>query len=243
MSSFFDEAAIVFYYSNFWLGQTYFSYPLSVCLWRACNLTAFEPCLTGPVDYPFASRHERPRFNPPRGALMWKRNSPVSIVSLHWWPWRDWSLWPHLKRALPHTVTRRSCRQCDNLTWSHTALLSRFHARCSPPSGFTTDIDGCWGWALWRTCNLTAFTACLTGPVDYPFASRHEGPRFNPQGGTYVKPETLNSLTSGSPNKVLMLTIFDNSKANTFWGLPSRKRLFFVSARKFAKQNIFALDW
>jgi hypothetical protein len=25
-------------------------------------------------------------------------------------------------------------------------------------------------------------------PVDYPFASRHEGPRFNPQRGIYVNP-------------------------------------------------------
>ncbi len=40
---------------------------------------------------------------------------------------------------------------------------------------------------LWRACNLTVFTPCLTGPVDYPFASHHEGPGFNPQGGTYVK--------------------------------------------------------
>jgi hypothetical protein len=43
-----------------------------------------------------------------------------------------------------------------------------------PPSGFTTDIVG---------CNLTAFIPCLTGLVDFLFASRHEGPRFNPQGG------------------------------------------------------------
>ncbi len=35
---------------------------------------------------------------------------------------------------------------------------------------------------MWRACNLTAFTPCLTGPVDYPFASHHEGPGFNPQG-------------------------------------------------------------
>jgi hypothetical protein len=40
---------------------------------------------------------------------------------------------------------------------------------------------------VWRACNLTAFTPCLTGPMDCPFASNHEGPRFNPQGGTYVK--------------------------------------------------------
>jgi hypothetical protein len=35
---------------------------------------------------------------------------------------------------------------------------------------------------MWRACNLTAFTPCLTGPVDYPFASHHEEPGFNPQG-------------------------------------------------------------
>jgi hypothetical protein len=41
---------------------------------------------------------------------------------------------------------------------------------------------------LWTACNLTSFSQCLTGPVDYPFASHHEGPGFNSQGGTYVKP-------------------------------------------------------
>ncbi len=96
---------------------------------------------------------------------MWNRDSPVSIVSLHWWPWRDWSLWPRLRQALSRTVTRPSCRQCANPTWSHTALLSRFHARCRPSSGFTTDLVGCWGGALWRACNLTAFTHSSPGPV------------------------------------------------------------------------------
>ncbi len=66
----------------------------------------------------------------PRGVLMWNRDSPVSYVKLHWWLQHDWSLWPHLRRASPRTVTRPSCRQCDNPTWSHTALLSRFHACC-----------------------------------------------------------------------------------------------------------------
>jgi hypothetical protein len=42
---------------------------------------------------------------------------------------------------------------------------------------------------LWRACNPTAYTHNSTGPVVHPFASRHEGPVFNPQGGTYVKPE------------------------------------------------------
>jgi hypothetical protein len=57
-----------------------------------------------------------------------------------------------------------------------------------PSSGFTTDGVSRWGGALWRACNLTALIPCLTGPVDYLFASRPEGPGFNPQGGTYVKP-------------------------------------------------------
>ncbi len=98
-------------------------------MWRACNLIAFTPCLTGPVNYPFASHHEGPGFNP-GGVFMWNRDSPVSDVLLHWWPRRDWSFWPHLRRASSWTVTRPSCRQCDNHTWSHTALPSQFHARC-----------------------------------------------------------------------------------------------------------------
>jgi hypothetical protein len=36
---------------------------------------------------------------------------------------------------------------------------------------------------VWRPCNLTAFLHSSTGPVVHPFASRHEGPGFNPQGG------------------------------------------------------------
>jgi hypothetical protein len=94
-------------------------------LWRACKLTSFSPCLTGPVDYPGSK---------PLAGLMWNRDSPVSVVSLHWWPWRDWSiLWPRLRQASPRTITRPSCRQCDNPTWSHTALLSRFQTRCRSP--------------------------------------------------------------------------------------------------------------
>jgi hypothetical protein len=66
----------------------------------------------------------------PTGVLMWNQDSPVSVVSLHWWPWCDWSLWPRLRQASSRTITELLCRQCDNFTWSHTALLSRFHARC-----------------------------------------------------------------------------------------------------------------
>jgi hypothetical protein len=69
----------------------------------------------------------------PRGVL-WNRDSPVSDVSLHRWLRHDWSsLWPRLRWASSRTVTRPSCRQCDNPTWSHTDFLSRFHARCRSP--------------------------------------------------------------------------------------------------------------
>ncbi len=104
----------------------------STSLWRACNLTSFSPCLTGPVDYLFASRHKEPRFKTP-GGLVWNRDSPVSVVSLHWWPRCDWSLWLRLMRASSQTVSRPLCRQCDNPTWYHTAFLSRIHARCRSP--------------------------------------------------------------------------------------------------------------
>ncbi len=40
---------------------------------------------------------------------------------------------------------------------------------------------------LSRSCNLTAFIHSSTGPVVPPFASCHEGPGFNFQGGNYVK--------------------------------------------------------
>jgi hypothetical protein len=89
---------------------------------------------------------------------MWNRDSPVSVVSLHWWPRRDWSsLWPRLSRASSRTVTRSSCRQCDNPTWSHTAFLSQFHARCRSPFRLHNHGVGGWGGALWRACNLTSF--------------------------------------------------------------------------------------
>ncbi len=103
---------------------------LYTVLWRACNLTSFSPCLTGPVDYLFASRHKGLRFKSPRGYLCETR---ILIVLLHWWPRRDRSSWPCLRRSLSRTITRPSCRQCDNTTWSHTAFLSRFHACCRSP--------------------------------------------------------------------------------------------------------------
>jgi hypothetical protein len=125
----------------------------------------------------------------PEGIFMWNRDSPVSVVLLYWWPRHDWSLWPRLRRASSQTPTRPSYRQCDNPTCSHTALLSRFHVRSRSSFWLHNRHSRLLGGALWRSCNLYAFTHSLTGPVGQPFGStHHEGPGFNPQGGTYMKP-------------------------------------------------------
>ncbi len=118
----------------------------------------------------------------PRGVLMWNRDSPVSVVSLHWWPRRGWSsLWPRPELSLgpradnviiPLDLTQLSC--------------PGFTLATGLPSGFTTDGVGYWRGALWRTCNLTSFSPCLTGLVDYLFASRHKGPRFKSPGGVLM---------------------------------------------------------
>jgi hypothetical protein len=76
--------------------------------------------------------------------------------------------------------------RADNviITLDLTQLCPGFTLTAGHPSSFTTDGVGCWGGALWRACNLTSFSPCLTGPVDYLFASRHNGPRFKSPGGT-----------------------------------------------------------
>ncbi len=71
-----------------------------------------------------------------------------------------------------------------------------FTLAAGPPSSFTTDIVGCWGVALCRACNLTAFTHSSTGPVVHLFASRHEGPGFNPRGVLMWNRDSLVSVVS-----------------------------------------------
>jgi hypothetical protein len=119
----------------------------------------------------------------PWAVLMLNQDSPVSVVLLHWWPRRDWSsLWPRLRRALSQTVTRPSCRQCDNPTWSHTAFQSLFHGRCRSPF-----LPHNWRNRLLGGSPVESLQPCLTGPVDYLFASPHKGPRFKSPGGYLCK--------------------------------------------------------
>ncbi len=146
-------------------------------LCRACNHTSFSPCLSGPVDYPFASHHEGPGFNT-RGVLMWN----WSVVSLHWWTRRDYDYWlncPSVGASLGFVLIM--CKLTWS-TWSHSSFVpvSRSLLALLPASQPTI---GCWGGALSRACNLTSFSPCLIGAVDYPFAYCHEGPGFKTPGG------------------------------------------------------------
>jgi hypothetical protein len=157
-------------------------------LWRACNLTSFSPQLTDPVDYPFASRHKGPGFKSPGGYLcetgilllaMSRYIGDPDVINHCGLVWAR----PRLSRTSSRTVTRPSCRQCDNPTWSHTAFLSWFHAHCRSPFRLHNQRSRLRGGALWRACNLTSFSLCLTDPVDYPLAYRQKGSRFKSPGG------------------------------------------------------------
>jgi hypothetical protein len=53
---------------------------ISVILCRACNLTWFSPCLTGPVDKPVCFPSQGTQVQIPWGVLMWNRDSPVSVA-------------------------------------------------------------------------------------------------------------------------------------------------------------------
>jgi hypothetical protein len=103
----------------------------------------------------------------PWGVLMWNRDSPVSDVSLHWWPRHDWSsLQPRLRRASSQTVTRPSCWQCDNPTWSHAAFLSRFHAHYRTSFQLHNRRSWLLGGSPVESLQSPSFSPCLTGQVD-----------------------------------------------------------------------------
>jgi hypothetical protein len=160
-------------------------------LWRACNLTSFSPCLTGRVDYPFASRHKGPGFKSPGGYLC---ETGILLLALSRYIGDPdvidhcGLIWGRLrpKLSLGH--------QADNvkIPLDLTQLFCPgFTLAAGPPSSFTTDIVGSWGGALWGACNFTSFSPCLTCPVDYPFASRHKGPGFKSPGGYSCETEIL----------------------------------------------------
>ncbi len=115
-------------------------------LWKACNLTAYTPCLTGPVDYLFAFRHEGPGFNPGGGGYLCKMGilmlelsryigdpDVIDYCGLIWGGLRPQPTLGHRANnvIIPLDLTQLFC--------------PGFTLSVGPPFVFTTDIVGCWG--------------------------------------------------------------------------------------------------
>ncbi len=152
-------------------------------MWRPCNFTPIHS-LTGPVGQPFASCLGGQRFASPGCTnSQWNRVSPVSDVSLNWWPWRYWSLWPCLRWASSRNVIKLLCWQCDNPTWSHTALLSQFHARCRSSFWLHNQHSRLLGGSPVESLQSHCIhTHSSIGPVVQLFASCYEGHGSIPRG-------------------------------------------------------------
>jgi hypothetical protein len=147
--------------------------PYSPCrlihMWRACNLTAFIPCLTGPVDYMFASRHEGPWFNP-QGGYLCETGILLLVLSRYI---GDPDVIDHcgLTCGGLHPVPSLG-RRTDNviILLDLTQLFcSSFTLTAGPPSSFTTDIVDCWGYPCGEPAislhshhvSLVQWTTCL----------------------------------------------------------------------------------
>jgi hypothetical protein len=115
----------------------------------------------------------------PLGRLMWNRDSPVNVVSLHWWPRRDWSstgLHPQQLSLGP---------RADNVI----VLLDLTQLSCPGftlaaglPSGFTTTESAAGG----EPCGepVISHDSHHVSLVQWTnlFASRHKGHRFKSPG-------------------------------------------------------------
>ncbi len=158
-------------------------------LWRACNLTSFSPCLTGPVDYLFASHHKGPRFKTP-GGYFCETGILLLVMSCYicdpdvtdhhcgliWGrPRPEPSLGPRADNVvIPLDLTQLSC--------------SGFTLAAGLPSGFTTTESAAGGEPCGELAislhshhvSLVQWTTCLL-PIT-------RDPGSKPLGGTYVKP-------------------------------------------------------
>ncbi len=138
---------------------------------------------TGPVGQPFASRLEGPGFNPHGGYLC---QTGIFLLALSRYIgdpdmiYHCGLVWDGLRTEL--SLARRP----DNVIIPHdlTQLFCpSFTLAAGPPFDFTTDIVSCWGGALWRACNLTAFIHSHTGPVGQPLLPVMRAPGSIPRGG------------------------------------------------------------
>ncbi len=103
--------------------------------------------------------------------------SPVSNVSLHWWPRDDWSL---ASSSVPSMGS--FTRLCANnvkkpAAITHNAFPGSIPLLAGPPPPRNLAPVKLLGVALWRPCNFT-LTHSLTGPVGQPFSSHLGGQQF-----------------------------------------------------------------
>ncbi len=137
----------------------------------------------------FASRHKDHRFKSPGGYLcetgilllaLSRYIGDPDVIDHHGLVWGG---------PLSRTITRPLCRQCDNPTWSHTAFLSRFHARCRSPLPLHnrrsrplggSPVESLQSHFILTMSHWSSGLTCLLP------ATRVTG--SNPLGGTYVKP-------------------------------------------------------
>ncbi len=157
-----------------------------IVLWRACNLTSFSPCLTGPVDYLFASHHKEPRFKSPGGCLYEIR---ILLLAMSRYI-GDPDVIDHFCGLVwgGHCPESSLGLRTDNALDLTQLSCPGFTLSAGLPCGFTTDGVGCWGEPCREPAisphshhvSLVQWTTCLL-PVT-------RDPGSNPQGGTYVKP-------------------------------------------------------
>ncbi len=174
-----------------------------------------------PVGHLFASHHEGPRFNPQgrylciTGILLMALSRYIGDPDMIDHCGLVWGgLCPKLSLGcsadnmiIPIDLTQLFCPS--------------FMLAAGPPSGFTTDIVGCWRGALWRACNLTAFIHSLTGPVGHPFSSHHEGPGFNPHWGAGV-------LMWNRDSPVSIVLLHPELCLNCYFNATSHGRFFYT---------------
>ncbi len=153
-----------------------------MALWTACYLTAFIHSFTGPVVHLFSSCQRGIRVQSLGGHLC---EAGILLLALSRYI-GDPDVINHCGLVWDGLRPEPTLGHCDDnviipLDLTQLFCLS-FTLTLGPPSGYTTDIIGYWGEPSGEPAiSLHSYT------VVYPFASHHEGPEFNPQGGTNVK--------------------------------------------------------
>jgi hypothetical protein len=96
----------------------------------------------------------------------------VSMLHVHVHAVRPCPYWMPMSLSMLHVHVHAACSCLCCMSMSQSMFMLRVY-----PSLHTSTVR------LWRACNLTSFSQCLTGPVDYLFASHHKGPGFKSPGG------------------------------------------------------------